>query len=66
MFTAFSGDFGMIKGYKPSTYHVISQLIDEYNLYGKVLKTNVKVLHKALLNGITPKQLLQGVKLLNE
>lgn len=69
MFTAFGGHFGMMRGYKPSTYHVISQLIDEYNLYGKVLKTteiDVKVLHKALLYGITPRQLVQGVRLLNE
>jgi hypothetical protein len=69
MFTAFGGYFGMMRGYKSSTYHVISQLIEEYNLYGKVLKTteiDVKVLHKALLYGITPRQLVQGVRLLNE
>ena len=69
MFTAFGGHFGMMRGTKSSTYQVISQLIKEYNLYGKVLKTteiDVKVLHKALLYGITPRQLIQGVKLLNE
>jgi hypothetical protein len=32
----------------------------------KATEIDVKVLHKALLYGITPRQLIQGVKLLHE
>ena len=68
MFTAFGGYFGMLKDTVSSTYKIITKLIKEYDLQGKVLKAieiDVKVLHKALLYGITPRQLIQGVKLLH-
>ncbi len=69
MFTAFGGYFGMLKDTLSSTYKIITNLVKEYNIQEKDLKAtevDVKVLHKALLYGITPRQLIQGVKLLNE
>ena len=69
MFTAFGGYFGMLKDTVSSTYKIITKLVKEYDMQEKDLKAteiDVKVLHKALLYGITPRQLIQGVKLLYE
>ncbi|MFX0019401.1 MAG: hypothetical protein ACFFAK_16590 [Promethearchaeota archaeon] len=69
MFTAFGGYFGMLKDTVSSTYKIITKLVKEYDLQEKDLKpteVDVKVLYKALLYGITPRQLIQGVKLLHE
>ncbi len=69
MFTAFGGYFGMLKDTVSSTYKIITNLVKEYNIQEKDLKAtevDVKVLHKALLYGITPRQLIQGVRLLHE
>jgi len=69
MFTAFGGYFGMLKDTVSSTYKIIMKLVKEYNMQEKDFKAteiDVKVLHKALLYGITPRQLILGVKLLND
>ncbi|MFX0027115.1 MAG: hypothetical protein ACFE8M_11945 [Candidatus Hermodarchaeota archaeon] len=69
MFIAFGGYFGKLKDRVTSTYKIITKLIKKYNMDNKDLKAteiDVKVLHKALLYGITPRQLIQGIKLLYE
>ena len=69
MFRAFGGYFGMLKDTVGSTYKIITKLVKEYDIQEMDLKpteVDVKVLHKALLYGITPRQLIQGVKLLLE
>ena len=69
MFTAFGGHFGLLKQGKSSKYKVITKLIDEFGMpngNAKPSELDVKILHKALLFGITPRQLLQGIRLLND
>ena len=67
MFTAFGGHFGKLSD--ESSYKVITRLIKEYNLEGANLKLSaidVRVLHEALLYGIAPRHLIQGIKILQE
>ncbi|MFW9829348.1 MAG: hypothetical protein ACFFB4_03345 [Promethearchaeota archaeon] len=67
MFTAFGGYFGKLKD--ESSYKVITRLMKEYNLEGADLKLSaidVRVLHEALLYGIAPRHLIQGIKILQE
>ncbi|MFX0033942.1 MAG: hypothetical protein ACFE8E_13015 [Candidatus Hodarchaeota archaeon] len=69
LFIAFGGYFGKLKTSKSSRYKVIKELIREFNIQSKdttETELNVKVLYRALLFGITPSQLVQGIKLLNE
>ncbi|MFX1497895.1 MAG: hypothetical protein ACFFBH_10235 [Promethearchaeota archaeon] len=67
MFTAFGGCFGKLKD--ETSYKVITRLMKEHNLKGSNIKLNmvdVKVLHEALLYGISPRHLIQGIKILQE
>jgi hypothetical protein len=69
MFIAFGGYFGMLKDSLPSTYKIITQMIKNYGLHGKDLKPteiDVKILHKALLYGIAPRQLVQSISILSD
>jgi len=69
LFIAFGGYFGKLKTSKSSRYKVIKQLIKEFNIQSKdttETEINVRVIYRALLFGVTPSQLIQGIRLLNE
>lgn len=59
LFLAFGGFFGKKEEAKFDVETVLRKLIDEVDSSGSqvsVEKLNVKVLHRALLHGVTPKQ----------
>lgn len=67
MFTAFGGNFGLLSDSKESSYSKLKEIAEDYKALNKDLaniESDVKTLHSAFLYGITPKQLVQGLKLL--
>jgi hypothetical protein len=69
LFLAYGGYFGKLKSNKFSVYKTIRKLMANFQP-GKDLDTlielNIKMMHQALLYGITPQELIQGLKILLE
>jgi hypothetical protein len=69
LFLAYGGYFGKVKPYKFSVYKIIKKLMLKIEP-GKNLDTlialNIKMMHQALLYGITPQEFIQGLKILLE
>ena len=67
MFIAFGGNFGLLSDSKESSYSKLKEIAEDYKALDKDvanIESDVKTLHLAFLYGITPKQLVQGLKLL--
>ncbi len=69
MFLAYGGYFGMLKRKKFSVYKALKKLISE--IQGSkdsenIIELNTKMLHQALLYGVTPQEFIQGLKILLE
>lgn len=70
LFMAYGGYFGMLKQKKFSVYKIIKNLMAQFQP-GKnldiLIDLNIKMMHQALLYGVTPQELITGLKiLLNE
>lgn len=69
LFLAYGGYFGKLKQNKFSAYKTIKKLMSEIQP-GKepdtLIELNIKMMHQALLCGITPQELIQGLKILLE
>jgi len=66
MFVAFGGYFGKYKDSKFSVYKILKDLTAEIEINKEKInlkKLDVRTLHKALTRGITPQELIQGLKL---
>ena len=67
MFTAFGGYFGLLSNSKETSYSKLKEIAEDYKTQNKDIaniENDIKTLHSAFLYGITPKQLMQGLKLL--
>ena len=67
MFTAFGGNFGLLSNSKETSYLKLKEIAEDYKALNKDIaniENDVKTLHSAFLYGITPRQLVQGLKLL--
>jgi len=67
MFTAFGGNFGLLSNSKEASYLKLKEIAEDYKALNKDvanIENDVKTLHLAFLYGITPKQLVQGLKFL--
>ena len=67
MITAFGGYFGLLSKSKENSYSKLKEIAEDYKALNKDIvniENDVKTLHSAFLYGITPKQLVQGLKLL--
>ncbi|MFX0021506.1 MAG: hypothetical protein ACFE9S_04220 [Candidatus Hermodarchaeota archaeon] len=70
LFLAYGGYFGKLKQNKFSVYETIKKLMEKFQP-GKdldsLIELNIKMMHQALLYGVTPQELINGLKiLLNE
>ncbi|MFX0141634.1 MAG: hypothetical protein ACFFDN_48805 [Candidatus Hodarchaeota archaeon] len=67
MFFAYGGYFGMLKEGNFSVYKVLKELTSEIEEQETSLdEINVKMMHRALLHGITLHQFIEGLKLFLE
>ncbi|MFX0136700.1 MAG: hypothetical protein ACFFDN_23895, partial [Candidatus Hodarchaeota archaeon] len=67
MFFAYGGYFGKLKGRGFSVYKVLKELTSEIQVQETPIEeVNIKMMHRALLYGITPHQFIEGLKLLLE
>ena len=69
MFTAFGGHFGKLGASKEERYKRLQDIARIYDKEGKKavnVKSDVKTMHRAFLYGITPVQLVQGLRVLLE
>jgi hypothetical protein len=69
MLVAFGGYYGKLRTPSTNNYKVIKALAEEYQIAnGKIniASLDVRILHKAFLYGISPSQVIQGFKLLND
>lgn len=69
MFIAFGGHFGKLGGSKEETYKRIEEIARSYEKEGKEaanVESDIKTMHRAFLYGISPVQLVQGLKMLLE
>lgn len=67
MLTAFGGHFGLLSNSKETSYSKLKEIAEDYKTLNKDIaniENDVKTLHSAFLYGITPRQLVQGLKLL--
>jgi len=67
MCTAFGGYFSKMSNSKEVTYSKLKEIAEDYKKRGKQIgniENDIKTLHSAFLYGITPQQLLKGLKLL--
>ena len=67
MFTAFGGYFSKMSNSKEVTYSKLKEISDEYKSRDKHIENienDIKTLHSAFLYGISPQQLVKGLKLL--
>lgn len=70
LFLAYGGYFGKLRRNKFSVYKTIKKLMEKFQP-GKdldsLIELNIKMMHQALLYGVTPQELIHGLKiLLNE
>ncbi len=69
MFTAFGGHFGKLGGSKEETYKKLEEIARSYEKEGKEaakVESDIKTMHRAFLYGISPVQLVQGLRMLLE
>jgi hypothetical protein len=69
MFIAYGGYYGMIKDRTFSVLKTLENLIENPNAKDKLLDTdliNIKLMHKALLHGISPEHYIKSFKTLLE
>ena len=69
MFLAFGGFFGKNTNSKEETYQELKKIAAEYAQSGKditKIENDVKNLHRAFIHGITPMQLVQGLRVLSD
>ena len=69
LFLAYGGYFGKLKEEKFSVYKTLKKLISRIQPGKKpdtLIDLNIKMMHQALLYGVTPQQLIQGLKILLE
>ena len=67
MITAFGGHFGLLSNSKETSYSKLKEIAEDYKTLNKDIaniENDIKTLHSAFLYGITPRQLVQGLKLL--
>lgn len=67
MFTAFGGYFSKMSNSKEVTYSKLKEIARDYKIRDKDIeniKNDIKTLHSAFLYGISPQQLVKGLKLL--
>ena len=67
MFIAFGGHFGLLSNSKESSYSKLKEIAEDYKILNKDIadiENDIKTLHSAFLYGITPRQLVQGLKFL--
>jgi len=65
--TAFGGYFSKMSNSKEVTYSKLKEIAEEYKSRNKDIQdieNDIKSLHSAFLYGITPQQLVKGLKLL--
>jgi len=69
MFLAYGGYFGMERPKKFSVYKIIKKLMAKIQP-GKepdtLIEQNIKMMHQALIYGVTPREFIQGLKILLE
>lgn len=66
MFLAFGGYFGKLKTSDFSLYKILEQIASKVQKKENVEELHIKYMHQALLNGITPKQFVQGLRIILE
>ena len=69
MFIAFGGYFGKYANNKEESYQELKKIAKEYAQSGRgitKIKNDVKNLHRAFTHGITPIQLVQGLRVLSD
>lgn len=69
MFTAFGGYFGKLGASKEERYKKLEEIAASYEKEGKEdsnIESDVKTMHRAFLFGISPVQLVQGLRMLLE
>ena len=66
MFLAYGGYFGMLENSDFSLYNILKQIASKVENKENVEELHIKYMHQALLNGITPKQFVQGLRILLE
>jgi len=67
MFTAFGGYYNSMSNSKKLSYSKLEEIAKDYSEQNKDIsniKNDIKTLHSAFLNGISPQQLVKGLKLL--
>ena len=69
MFTAYGGHFGKLGASKEKTYKKLEGIARSYEKEGKEaakVESDIKTMHRAFLYGISPVQLVRGLKMLLE
>jgi hypothetical protein len=69
LFLAYGGYFGKRKEKKFSAYKTIKKLMSKFQPRKEpdaLIERNIKMTHQALLYGITPQELIHGIKILLE
>ena len=66
MFLAYGGYFGKLKNPDFSLYKLLKQIVSKVENKENVEELHIKGMHYALLNGVTPKQFIQGLRILLE
>lgn len=69
MFTAFGGHFGKLGGSKEETFKRLEEIARSYKEKGKKasnIESDIKTMHRAFLSGISPVQLVLGLRMLLE
>ena len=67
MFTVFGGYFGKLKSTQTSKYKILKEFVeDTQGFIQSNLAKDIKLQHKAFLFGISPRQFVQGLQVLQE
>ena len=69
MFLAYGGYFGKYASSKEESYQELEAIAEEYAQSGKdfeKIESDVRNLHRAFTHGITPIQLVQGLRVLSD
>ena len=69
MMIAFGGYYGKLRTPTTNNYEIIKSLAEKYQIAKKEINLNsldVRVLHKVFLYGISPSQIIQGLRILSD
>ncbi len=69
MCIAFGGYFGKLRDEKTNNYQVIKSLAEQYNVSYQgtnLTSLDIRILHRAFLYGISPSQIVQGLRILSD